>query len=314
MFAATGSTITAAIFPACSRENALDGGDIVVGRVEREARERVRNAGARRNAKRREAGAGFDEKTIGVAVVAALEFEDQIALGEGARDADGGHGRFGAGADEADAFDRRDGARDALAQLDFERRRHAVAGAARGLIRDGGDNVGMRVTENQRAPGADVVDVFAAVGVPQARARARSMMSGVPPTARNARTGLFTPPTRIFSARAKRSEDRESGGTVESYYETKACWHTSNGMCTSCKMRSFDCVTRSPKTRGQAQRADCRSGDDQGTWSARHWFQPAGDVLGVIGQDDRGAGALDAGHDFEHDALLVNPAVCAPRL
>ena len=27
---------------------------------------------------------------------------------------------------------------------------------------------------------------------------ARSMTSGVPPTARNARTGLFTPPTRIF--------------------------------------------------------------------------------------------------------------------
>src|SRR5215469_6879073 len=41
--------------------------------------------------------------------------------------------------------------------------------------------------------------------------RARSMMSGVPPTARKARTGLFTPPMRIFSARAKSSEERGRG-------------------------------------------------------------------------------------------------------
>ncbi len=36
---------------------------------------------------------------------------------------------------------------------------------------------------------------------------ARSMMSGSPPTARNARTGLSTPPTRIFCAREKRSDE-----------------------------------------------------------------------------------------------------------
>src|SRR5271163_4209344 len=34
------------------------------------------------------------------------------------------------------------------------------------------------------------------------------MMSGSPPTERNARTGLFTPPTRIFSARSKISRER----------------------------------------------------------------------------------------------------------
>src|SRR6185437_11942337 len=48
---------------------------------------------------------------------------------------------------------------------------------------------------------------------------ARSMISGAPPTARNARTGLFTPPTRIFSARAKRSLELV---TVESYYGYRA--------------------------------------------------------------------------------------------
>ena len=38
-------------------------------------------------------------------------------------------------------------------------------------------------------------------------------------------------------------------------------------------------------------------------------LQPAGDVLGVVRQDDGGAGALDAGDDFEDDALLVDPAI-----
>src|SRR5260370_24686483 len=34
------------------------------------------------------------------------------------------------------------------------------------------------------------------------------MISGSPPTDRNARTGLFTPPTRTFSARSKISRER----------------------------------------------------------------------------------------------------------
>src|ERR1700723_3693668 len=34
------------------------------------------------------------------------------------------------------------------------------------------------------------------------------MMSGSPPTERNARTGLFTPPTSIFSARSNISRER----------------------------------------------------------------------------------------------------------
>jgi hypothetical protein len=34
------------------------------------------------------------------------------------------------------------------------------------------------------------------------------MMSGSPPTERKARTGLFTPPTSIFSARSKISRER----------------------------------------------------------------------------------------------------------
>ncbi len=35
----------------------------------------------------------------------------------------------------------------------------------------------------------------------------REMKSGVPPTALNARTGLLTPPTMTFCARAKSASD-----------------------------------------------------------------------------------------------------------
>src|ERR1700728_1883704 len=45
------------------------------------------------------------------------------------------------------------------------------------------------------------------------------MIKGSPPTARKARTGLFTPPTSIFCARSKSSEDLL---TLESYYEDHA--------------------------------------------------------------------------------------------
>src|SRR5260370_25075651 len=37
-------------------------------------------------------------------------------------------------------------------------------------------------------------------------------------------------------------------------------------------------------------------------------LQPAGGLLGVVGEDYGGAGALDASQDFEDDALLVEPA------
>ncbi len=52
----------------------------------------------------------------------------------------------------------------------FKFRGHAVARAASSLIGDGLHDFRMRVTQNQRAPGTDVVDIFISVGVPQARA------------------------------------------------------------------------------------------------------------------------------------------------
>ena len=90
-------------FPGVLLENSLDGGEIVVRRVQGERGSAAGTPGLDGNAKRGKPGARFDQEAIGVAVVAALEFQDQIALGESAGDANGGHGRLGAGADEANA-------------------------------------------------------------------------------------------------------------------------------------------------------------------------------------------------------------------
>ena len=69
------------------------------------------------------------------------------------------------------------------------------------------DHLGMGVAEDHRAPGADQVDVLVAVDVVQVRADPLAMNRGVPPTARNARTGLLTPPGVTSSARSKSAAD-----------------------------------------------------------------------------------------------------------
>src|SRR6185437_1011408 len=104
---------------------------------------------------------------------------------------------------------------------------------------------------------------------------ARSMIRGAPPTARNARTGLFTPSTRIFCARSRKSDERESGGTVESYYETTTA-ATANGVYIEERFidcvhrdwryieeRSLDCVPRRAETARREKARDSARDDGQ---------------------------------------------------
>src|SRR5258707_3037560 len=93
------------------------------------------------------------------------------------------------------------------------------------------------------------------------------MISGSPPTERNARTGLLTPPTRTFSALSKISLERRRSGFA---------W-----ACVALIGAPFNGNSR---------------------------FQPAGHVFGVVGQDNVGAGALNAGENFQDHALFINPA------
>jgi len=64
-----------------------------------------RNPGAIGMAKRQGAAASLDEERIDVAVVAAVEFNDFVAFGESARQANGAHARLGAAAGHAHLFD-----------------------------------------------------------------------------------------------------------------------------------------------------------------------------------------------------------------
>src|SRR5574340_271376 len=95
------------------------------------------------------------------------------------------------------------------------------------------------------------------------------MISGSPPTERNARTGLLTPPTRTFLACSKISRERR------------------RSLCTPA------CVALM-----SAPLLCLPSG-----------FQPARRILRVIGKDDAGASALNSSKNLHDHAPLVHPIV-----
>ena len=64
-----------------------------------------------------------------MAVVAAFELDDEVAAGEPARHADGGHRGLGAGVHQTHHFDRRDSLADRFRQLDLALGGRAEAGA-----------------------------------------------------------------------------------------------------------------------------------------------------------------------------------------
>ena len=105
-------------------------------------------------------------------VIAALEFDDIFPLGEGPRQANGRHGGFSAGADQAQHLDGGHGLGDHFRQLSFRRRAGAEACAcARGRL-DGAHHYGRSVAQNERPPGADIINVAIAIGIEQIRALA----------------------------------------------------------------------------------------------------------------------------------------------
>src|SRR5271167_2248115 len=107
----------------------------------------------------------------------------------------------------------------------------------------------------------------------------RVMIRGVPPTERKARTGLLTPPTSTDSASWNSDSERE--------------WER------SCVMRRKKDAGWKPAVRhGHACGVHPRAGFRSAL------LQPARYIFRVVRANDVGAGALDSGEDFEHDALF----------
>ena len=100
-----------------------------------------------------------------MSVVSAVELEDHVTSGGGSGESHCGHGGFGAGVDESDHLDGRDGVDDEFGGGDFDLSRSAEGCAAGDGVLCGFGDFGVCVTEDERAPGADVVDVGVAVGI-----------------------------------------------------------------------------------------------------------------------------------------------------
>ena len=143
---------------------------IIQGQYARGAHEGGRNTRGGRRAEGRKPGAGRHQQMIGVAVVAAGKFDDEIAPGGGARQADGAHGGLGARGHEPHLFESRIGLHHPFRQFHFRLagRSKGRAGTA-GLI-DGLDDLRMRMPQDQRSPGTHEIDVAIAVNIENVRA------------------------------------------------------------------------------------------------------------------------------------------------
>src|SRR5690606_36569369 len=126
-------------------EDGFGGVEVVVGHGEGAGGLGLGDAGAGGYAEGGEAAAGFDEQAVDVAVVTAFDFDDEVASGDAAREADGTHGGFGAAVDEADFFNRRHELRDLFGEFELRFGGHAETCAAFHGLADAFDDGGVRV-------------------------------------------------------------------------------------------------------------------------------------------------------------------------
>src|SRR4051812_46418337 len=104
-----------------------------------------------------------------MSVITAFEFHNVLAIRVRAREANRGHRCFRARADEADLLDRWHRLDDEFSKFGLKRSGSAEAGAVAGSNGDRFHHRRKRVTEDERSPRADIVDVLIGVGVPKIR-------------------------------------------------------------------------------------------------------------------------------------------------
>lgn len=157
--------------------NGLDeadcGFEVVVRRDQHRAAHRGRNAGRVRMGRgiiRGARGLEAVQRVIVVAVISALELEQQVAAGEGPRQAQGIERGIGAAAGQLDRFGAGHELRDSLGKTGRDVVHRVIGGAARGLLLDGRNDARMGVADQHRSGAEDEIDELAAIGGPQAGA------------------------------------------------------------------------------------------------------------------------------------------------
>src|SRR5271170_4637848 len=118
-----------------------------------------------RNAEGGDSAAGFDEHGVGVAVVAALEFDDEVASCKSSCKANGGHAGLGTRGDEAELLDGRKAVGDELGQVGFGGDGSSEAGSFGDSLLNGLDDGREGVAEDHRPPGAEEVEIAVVVFV-----------------------------------------------------------------------------------------------------------------------------------------------------
>ncbi len=125
------------------------------------------------------ARAGRGQKTVVVAVVAALELDDLVASGVAAGQAQGAHGGLGAGVDHAQHLHGGDGLADGAGQADLVGAGGAEAGAGLHRVQGRGRDLGISVAQEHGAPAEHVVDELAALHGGHARSAGAGDEQGV---------------------------------------------------------------------------------------------------------------------------------------
>src|SRR6266567_3891575 len=103
-------------------------------------------------------------------MITALELDDLVAPGEYSRQPNRRHGCLRARVAHSDFLHRGDGGANQASHRYLQRIGNAETGSVLGGFFDGADDRRMRVAENGRSPGADVIDVLVSIHVPHARA------------------------------------------------------------------------------------------------------------------------------------------------
>ena len=169
-----------------------------------------------------------------MAVVAAFKLDELVAPSGAARQAQSAHARFGAGADQAHHVHRGHELQNGLGQLNFALGGRTKREAVKRRLLHRFEHGRVAVTQNHRAPRADVVDVLLAIGVPKIGALCALHKT------RRAAHGAKSAHRRIHAAR-----DHAAGAFEQSFVQVSVWFHwkeiQKNRRSGACPRRCLRC-------------------------------------------------------------------------